>query len=131
MFIPQSGTIGDVCGYFRASRELPSSCRLDISHYLTKRSKSVRLRFGVIWTLYYMFCVEYYHNIYIYNAMHNCTCLSSFTTNHKQQKVKQRLFYRDGLCWSLVWYVNSWSVMESALCHEMFTWSSKCYALEE
>jgi len=32
----------------------------------------------------------------------------------KQEKVKQRLFYRDGLCWSLVWYANTWSVMESA-----------------
>jgi len=41
----------------------------------------------------------------------------------EQEKVKQRLFYRDGLCWNLVWYANSWNVMESALCHEMFTWS--------
>jgi len=32
----------------------------------------------------------------------------------EQEKVKQRLFYRDGLCWSLVWYANTWSVMESA-----------------
>ena len=48
-----------------------------------------------------------------------------------KKKVKQRLFYRDGLFWILVWYANSWSVMESALCVEMFTWSSKCYALEE
>ena len=49
----------------------------------------------------------------------------------KQEKVKQRLIYRDGLCWSLVWYENSWIVMGSALCHEMFTWSSKCFAWEE
>ena len=25
----------------------------------------------------------------------------------KQEKVKQRLFFRDGLCWSLVWYATS------------------------
>ena len=49
----------------------------------------------------------------------------------EQEKVKQTLFYRDGVCWSLVWYANLWSVMESALCHEMFTWSSKCYSWEE
>jgi len=29
----------------------------------------------------------------------------------EQEKGKQRLFYRDGLCWSLVWYANSWIVM--------------------
>ena len=45
-------------------------------------------------------------------------------TGSKQEKVKHSFFYRDGLCWSLAWYANSGSVMESALCHKMVTWSS-------